>query len=83
MNVRTVTFQGIPYQVRVLDGAGIYDGLEGEILVGPNSLEDVLMESDTEEADEIDDGIFFYLPDEEISKLTDVEMKEILHKEMV
>ena len=75
-NQRTITFNGVEYKVR-----GIRIPSSAYVEISTLSLEHVLMDDDglfvSEEAQAIDESLFFYVEDDQID-LPEAELEQIL-----
>lgn len=77
--MRTIKFQGIKYPIRELTvhrliEKGVYASETITLLIGSEPLEDALFNAGTEESQEVDETIYFYLPDKEILTYTDEQL---------
>lgn len=77
-NQKTITFNGVEYKVR-----GVRIPSSGYVEVSTVSLEKVLMDEDglfvSDEAQEIDEGLFYYLEDDQID-MPEAELEQLLEK---
>lgn len=76
MNARTIVFEGKEYPAREVK-IGDYGNVIVSVVSLNNMLIDQLCVPVSDEAEEIDDGIFFYVEDNEID-LPDEEIEKIV-----